>query len=49
MDKLLKLLNIKLNNKEEFKDALEEDRLGVYLASRSKWFNTQETKMKKSY
>lgn len=49
MDKLLKLLNIKLNNKEEFKDALEEDRLGVYLTSRSKWFNTQEMKMKKSY
>lgn len=49
MDKLLKLLNIKLNNKEEFQDVLEKDRLGVYLASRSKWFNTQEMKMKKSY
>ena len=43
-----KLLNIKLNNKEEFKDALEEDRLGVYLASRVEWFNA-EKKMKKSY
>lgn len=47
MDKLLELLNIKLNNKEEFKDALEEDRLGVYLASRAEWFNSKE--MKKSY
>lgn len=47
MDKLLKLLNIKLNNKEEFKDALEEDRLAVYLTSRAEWFNVE--KMKKSY
>lgn len=47
MDKLLELLNIKINNEEEFKDALEEDRLGVYLASRAEWFNVE--KMKKSY
>lgn len=47
MKKLLELLNIKVNHEEEFQDALEEDRLGVYLVSRVEWFNAQE--MKKSY
>ena len=47
MKKLLEILNIKLNDKEEFQDVLEEDRLGVYLTSRAEWFNSKE--MKKSY
>lgn len=48
MKKLLNLLNIKLNNKSEFEEALEEDRLGVYLTSRANYFNSQNNN-KKSY
>ena len=45
MEKLLNLLNVKINKDDEFKDANNKDRLEVYLVSRSEYFNS----MKKSY